>query len=213
MTTLVNHRFTLAARPVGLPGSTDFAYEEQPVRDPGDGELLVKVRYISLDPAMRGWMNRPLVRRPIELGEVFRAIAIGDVVASRRSRVHARRSRHRAVRRPGVRDHRRQGRRRGSPRSRRCPSSSSTLSACPGSPRTSACSTSASRSPARPSWSPARPGAVGAVVGQIAKIKGCRAVGIAGGPEKCAYLKEIGYDAADRLQGHRRRRGAPRALP
>ena len=48
-----NHRFTLAARPVGLPKATDFAYEEHDLPSPADGELVVKVQYISLDPAMR----------------------------------------------------------------------------------------------------------------------------------------------------------------
>src|SRR6185295_9923313 len=82
-----NHRFTLAARPVGLPKATDFAYEEHELGEPGDGEILVKVQYISLDPAMRGWMNdvKSYVP-PIKLGEVMRALAVGSVVASRHPR-------------------------------------------------------------------------------------------------------------------------------
>ena len=54
---LVNHQFRLAARPVGLPKPGDWQYTEEPVPEPGDGEVLVKVLYLSLDPAMRGWMN------------------------------------------------------------------------------------------------------------------------------------------------------------
>jgi NADPH-dependent curcumin reductase len=52
--TTLNHKFELAARPVGFPKRSDWKYAEDPVRDPGDGELLVKILYISLDPAMRG---------------------------------------------------------------------------------------------------------------------------------------------------------------
>ena len=83
MTTL-NHAFRLAARPVGLPKRDDFTYVEEPVRDLEDGEMLVKVLYISLDPAMRGWMNagRSYIP-PVKIGEVMRAGGAGRVVASR----------------------------------------------------------------------------------------------------------------------------------
>ena len=54
---LTNHAFRLAARPVGMPKRSDWNYTEEPVREPGNGEFLVKVLQISLDPAMRGWMN------------------------------------------------------------------------------------------------------------------------------------------------------------
>src|SRR5215470_16997049 len=78
-----NHRFTLAARPVGMVKSTDFAFEEEELREIGDGELLVKNRYISLDPAMRGWMNEgKSYVPPVGIGEVMRAGAIGRVIAS-----------------------------------------------------------------------------------------------------------------------------------
>ena len=63
---LVNHRITLAARPVGLPTPTDFHHVEEPVREPAAGEVLVKNRYISLDPAMRGWMNDAQVVHPAD---------------------------------------------------------------------------------------------------------------------------------------------------
>ncbi|HEX8112702.1 MAG TPA: NADP-dependent oxidoreductase, partial [Kofleriaceae bacterium] len=79
-----NHRFTLAARPTGLPRPTDFAFEEEAVRELGDRELLVKVQYISLDPAMRGWMNEgKSYIRPVAIGEVMRAGAIGSVIESK----------------------------------------------------------------------------------------------------------------------------------
>src|SRR3954447_15984539 len=79
-----NHQFRLAARPVGLPKRSDFNYTEEPVRDPGAGEIVVKILYVSLDPAMRGWMNegRSYVP-PVGIGEVMRAIGVGRVIAAR----------------------------------------------------------------------------------------------------------------------------------
>ncbi len=70
----INHQFRLAARPGGLPKRSDWTYTEEPVGEPGNGQLLVKVLYISLDPAMRGWMNegRSYIP-PVGIGEVMRA--------------------------------------------------------------------------------------------------------------------------------------------
>src|SRR5664279_4152422 len=75
----VNHQYRLAARPVGLPKDTDWELTEEAVADPGEGEVLVKVKYLSLDPAMRGWMNdaRSYIA-PVELGAVMRAGAAGE---------------------------------------------------------------------------------------------------------------------------------------
>src|SRR5262249_44455592 len=80
---LTNHQFRLAARPQGLPKPTDWNYTEEPVRDPGPGEGLVKTLYLSLDPAMRGWMNegRSYIA-PVGIGEVMRAGGAGRVIAS-----------------------------------------------------------------------------------------------------------------------------------
>src|SRR5580692_1401653 len=88
VTELVNHQFLLAARPQGLPKPADWAYKEVPVREPGDGEVLVQALYISLDPAMRGWMNdvRSYVP-PVGIGEVMRALVAGRVVASNHPRL------------------------------------------------------------------------------------------------------------------------------
>ena len=79
-----NHAYRLAARPVGLPKDSDWAFAEEPIPEPGEGEVLVKIDYISLDPAMRGWMNesRSYIR-PVELGDVMRAGTVGEIVASR----------------------------------------------------------------------------------------------------------------------------------
>src|SRR5215468_11223983 len=80
---LINHQFRLAARPLGLPKRSDWNYVEEPVSQPGEGEVLVKVLYLSLDPAMRGWMNegRSYVP-PVGIGEVMRAGGVGRVIAS-----------------------------------------------------------------------------------------------------------------------------------
>src|SRR5438093_4604070 len=78
--TLVNAQCRLAARPVGLPKASDWDYVEEPVPELREGQLRVQVEYISVDPAMRSWMNagRSYVP-PVEIGEVMRAGAIGRV--------------------------------------------------------------------------------------------------------------------------------------
>jgi NADPH-dependent curcumin reductase CurA len=78
-----NRQIRLAARPSGLPKPSDWEHTTEPVRDPGDGELLIQTHYLSLDPAMRGWMNegRSYIP-PVEIGEVMRAGAVGKVLAS-----------------------------------------------------------------------------------------------------------------------------------
>src|SRR4029078_13162031 len=78
-----NHQFRLAARPEGLPKRSDFNYTEEPVRDPAAGEIVVKILYLSLDPAMRGWMNEgKSYIPPVGIGEVMRAGGVGVVLAS-----------------------------------------------------------------------------------------------------------------------------------
>ena len=78
-----NQQFLLAARPVGLPQAHDWQLHEQAVPAPAEGEIVVKVLYLSLDPAMRGWMNegRSYIA-PVGIGEVMRAGGVGQVVAS-----------------------------------------------------------------------------------------------------------------------------------
>src|ERR1700741_4179997 len=83
-TALTNLQFRLAARPVGLPKDSDWQRTEEPVRDIADGEIVVKTLYLSLDPAMRGWMNdAKSYIRPVAIGEVMRAGGIGVVTASK----------------------------------------------------------------------------------------------------------------------------------
>src|SRR3569833_2118874 len=81
---LTNQQFRLAARPVGLPKTSDWKFTTEPVREPGEGEILVETLYLSLDPAMRGWMNEgKSYIRPVEIDDVMRAGGIGKVVASK----------------------------------------------------------------------------------------------------------------------------------
>ena len=79
-----NRQFILASRPVGLPKASDWTFQTLPPRACEAGEVLAGVEYISLDPAMRGWMNegRSYVP-PVKIGEVMRAGAIGRVLESK----------------------------------------------------------------------------------------------------------------------------------
>ena len=80
----VNRQITLAARPVGMPKESDFKLVERPVADPADGELLVQVHYLSVDPYMRRRMiDAPSYAPAVGLGEVMVGGAVGQVVASR----------------------------------------------------------------------------------------------------------------------------------
>src|ERR1700761_2825783 len=82
--TSISRQWRLAARPVGKIRDSDFELVEVPVPEPGDGQFVVAVTHISLDPAMRGWMNagRSYIP-PVEIGEIMRAGTLGEVVASR----------------------------------------------------------------------------------------------------------------------------------
>ena len=193
----VNAQWRLAARPVGLPKATDWEYVEEPTRELAHGQLRVAVEYLSLDPAMRGWMNdgRSYVP-PVGIGEVMRAIGIGRVVDSRSPdfEIGEQVSGQFGVQRYAVADGRGVSR------------IDTSLAPAPvhlgvlgmtgltayfglldvGRPE-----------PGQTVVVSGAAGAVGSVAGQIARIKGCRAVGIAGGPAKCAWLvDDLGFDAA-----------------
>jgi NADPH-dependent curcumin reductase len=191
-----NHRFTLAARPNGLPKPTDFAFQEEDVREPGEGEFVVKIRYISLDPAMRGWMNdaRSYIK-PIGIGEVIRAGAIGQVVASKHPRFSV--GAH-VLGTFGMQAYaitNGEGVIPVDPALAPLPVMLSTLG-MPGLTAYFGLLDVGKPVAGNTVVVSGAAGAVGSVVGQIAKIQGCRAVGIAGGAEKCRYLLELGYDAA-----------------
>jgi len=196
MHALVNHQFKLARRPVGMVQRSDFEYAEAPVPEPADGEVLVKILYISLDPAMRGWMNEgKSYIPPVGIGEVMRAGAVGRVITSRDPGIAV--GDH-VVGALGVQEYavaKAKQLTKVDPGRAPLPVYLGTLG-MPGMTayfgllevgRPKAGDTVVVSGAA---------GAVGQVVGQIAKIKGCRVVGIAGGQEKCDYLRSIGFDAA-----------------
>src|SRR5262249_20683913 len=81
---MMNRQVRLAARPVGAIKRSDWNFTEEAVREPKDGEMVVKISHISLDPAMRGWMNEgKSYIPPVEIGAVMRAGGAGRVVASK----------------------------------------------------------------------------------------------------------------------------------
>jgi NADPH-dependent curcumin reductase CurA len=192
-----NRQFRLAARPSGMPKHSDWDFTEQPVGDPGEGEVLVKVLYLSLDPAMRGWMNqaRSYVP-PVGIGEVMRALGIGQVVASGDSRFAEGDHVSGTV---GVQEYATlagDGLVKVDPQLAPLPVHLNTLG-MPGMTAYFGLLEIGRPQPGETVVVSAAAGAVGATVGQIAKIKGCRAVGIAGGPEKCRMIvDELGFDAA-----------------
>ena len=83
ITSLVNHQIRLASRPVGLPTRDNWRATTEPVAEPAEGGVLLKTLALSLDPAMRGWMNMgKSYIRPVDIGEVMRAGGGGKVIAS-----------------------------------------------------------------------------------------------------------------------------------
>jgi NADPH-dependent curcumin reductase CurA len=194
---LVNHQFRLAARPVGTPKRSDFKYVEEPVRELNSGEILVKVHYISLDPAMRGWMNegRSYVP-PVGIGEVMRAGAAGRVVASKNDRfaVGDAVTGGFGVQEYSISDG--TGAIKVDTKIAPLPVYISTLG-MPGMTAYFGLLDIGQPKEGETVVVSAAAGAVGSVVGQIAKIKNCRVVGIAGGADKCRYIvNELGFDAA-----------------
>jgi NADPH-dependent curcumin reductase len=194
---LTNHKFLLAARPVGMPKRSDWTYTEGPVGDPKEGELLVQVLYISLDPAMRIWINEGRsYLPPVEIGEVMRALGVGIVTASRNPRfaVGDHVSGTFGVQEYALTD------------GRGVTKIDTTVAPLPkhlsvlgmtGMTAYFGLLDTGQPKPGETVVVSAAAGAVGAVVGQIAKIKNCRVVGIAGGAEKCRYIvQELAFDAA-----------------
>jgi NADPH-dependent curcumin reductase len=198
----VNRQFCLAARPDGMVGREHFDYLEQPLPEPADGQVLVRTAYISLDPAMRGWMaeGRSYIP-PVQIGEVMRAGTVGEVVESKGQKF-------------AVGDHVTGWL--GVQEYAVCDENAvfkvdtgeiplTTFLGALGMPGMTAyfglLEVGAAKEGETVVVSGAA-GAVGSVVGQIAKIKGCRVVGIAGGREKCAWIvDELGFDAAIDYKG------------
>ena len=196
----MNRQWLLASRPQGMVTESNFQYHEAPVPELEDGQFLVRNCYIAFEPAMRGWMDdRPSYIPPIQLGEVMRAVTTGQVVASKHPDYQ-----------PG--DCVQGGfgwqayavttGKGGLMPASKIPAGASLTAPLGvlgitgltayfglldlGQPKGGeTCVVSGAA------------GATGSIAGQIARIKGCRVIGIAGGPDKCAWLTDAArFDAA-----------------
>lgn len=192
----MNRMIKLARRPQGMVKPEDFRLEEGPVPEPGAGEVRIKIAYVSLDPAMRGWITESKSYiPPVAIGETMRSFSVGKVEASNNPAFKVGDAVQGIL---GVQDY--------------------AISSGKGLVKVDPTQAPLERwigGLGMPGWTAyfgllevglpkagetvvvsAASGAVGSIVGQIAKIKGCRAVGIAGGPEKCRYVtEELGFDA------------------
>jgi len=188
-------RIVLASRPVGEPKSSDFRLEEYPVPQPGSGEVLLRTKWLSLDPYMRGRMSdAPSYAKPVGIGEVMEGGTVSEVVASNNDRFargdivlgHTGWQTHALSNGAGLRKL--------DPKLAPVSTALGVLG-MPGMTAYSGLLEIGRPQPDETVVVAAASGAVGSVVGQIAKIKGARAVGIAGGPDKCRYVKdELGFD-------------------
>ncbi|MFI5624452.1 NADP-dependent oxidoreductase [Nocardioides sp. NPDC051685] len=191
-----NTQILLRARPVGEPTAEDFSIVDSEVPSPAEGEVLLRTKFLSLDPYMRGRMSdAPSYAAPTALGDVLPGATVAEVVESRdpsrqvgdvvlayggwQSFSVAPASHTRRLD-PSV-----------------APVSTALgVLGMPGFTAYAGLTQIGRPKPGETVVVAAATGPVGATVGQIAKILGCRAVGIAGGPEKVAHLTELGFDAA-----------------
>src|SRR6266699_4101764 len=192
-----NHQVRLAARPSGLPRATDWELTSEPAPEPGPGQVTVQVSHLSIDPAMRGWMNAGASYiPPVEIGAGMRAGAVGRVTASEHPGFAVGDDVYGTF---GVQDYAVSDGR-GVMKIDTSLAGPSTYLGALGMTGLTAyfglLDTGKLKDGETVVVSGAA-GAVGSMAGQIAKIKGCRVIGIAGGPEKCrALVEEFGFDAA-----------------
>jgi NADPH-dependent curcumin reductase CurA len=190
-------QIVLAARPQGAPRLTDFRLEETAIPTPGPGQVLLRVQYLSLDPYMRGRMDdRESYATPTPLGGVMPGESVATVVASH----HPGYSEGDIVlAHTGWRTHALSDRadlRKLDPAIAPVTTGLGVLG-MPGFTAYGGLRVIGKPAPGETVVVAAASGPVGSLVGQLARIAGARAVGIAGGPEKCAYVKdELGFDAA-----------------
>ena len=194
---MINHRLTLRARPAAIPGPEHFARDDLPVREPEPGELLVETLYISIDPAMRSWIAAASgYTRGVAIGEVMRAGGIARVL---RSRAVGFEPGDLVQGRTGWQSHPtllgRQTQKLdlsfGSLEDWMGPLGTSALTAYFGVRDIGALK------PGETLLVSAAAGGVGQIAAQIGRIDACRVVGIAGGPEKTAFLRDtLGLDGA-----------------
>ena len=193
----VNRRIVLAARPHGEPRPEHFRLEEGRVPSPGEGEVLLRTRWLSLDPYMRGRMSAAKsYARPVEIGGVMVGQTVSEVSASRHPDYG---EGDLVLAESGWQDFSvsdGRGLRRIDPAGP-APSTALGVLGMPGMTAYTGLLEIGRPTPGETVVVAAAAGPVGSLVGQIARLKGARAVGIAGGPEKCAYLTDdLGFDAA-----------------
>jgi NADPH-dependent curcumin reductase CurA len=192
----INRQVRLADRPSGLPRATDWEFTSEDVPVPGSGSFVVEISHLSIDPAMRGWMNAAASYiPPVQVGDVMRAGAVGRVIASEHPGFATGDYVYGSF---GVQEYALSDGRGVSKIDTSLAEPSTYLGALGMTGLTAyfglfdvgriqAGETVVVSGAA---------GAVGSIAGQIAKIKGCRVVGIAGGPDKCrAVVEEFGFDA------------------
>jgi NADPH-dependent curcumin reductase len=192
-----NAQVRLASRPSGLPTAENWEHTTEEVGEPGEGQLLVRNLYLSLDPAMRGWMNegRSYVP-PVGLGEVMRAGAVGVVEASNNPKfaVGSHVSGTFGVQEYALTDG--TGVVAVDPSRASLPTYLGTLG-MPGLTAYFGLFDIGALKDGDTVVVSGAAGAVGTVVGQLAKIRNCRVIGIAGGAEKCRWItEELGFDVA-----------------
>jgi NADPH-dependent curcumin reductase CurA len=192
----VNRQIRLASRPVGFPKESDFEMVEGPVPEPSEGEVLTRTLFLSLDPYMRGRMSdAKSYSAPVPIGGVMVGRTIGEILASRDSGYAA------GDVVVGFGNWQDYAIIRGKTLRKVDPALAPVTTALGvlGMPGHSAYVGLLDIGQPQPSETvvvSAASGAVGSLVGQIAKIKGCRVVGIAGGDAKCRYVvDELGFDA------------------
>jgi NADPH-dependent curcumin reductase len=195
--TRLNRRIVLAARHKGEPQETDFRLEQAPVPQPADGQVLLRILYLSLDPYMRGRMNEgPSYAPPVSIGEVMEGGTVAEVIESRSAKWRAGDI---VLSYSGWQEYAvagAEGLRKLDP-SVAPVSTALGILGMPGLTAYTGLLNIGQPKPGETVVVSAASGAVGSAVGQIAKIKGARVVGIAGNGDKCAYLvQELGFDAA-----------------
>jgi NADPH-dependent curcumin reductase len=194
----VNRRWLLKTRPVGMLKDQDLDFVEEPVPEPAEGEILVRVQMLSCDPTQRGWLARDTYVPAVNIGEVVRSLGAGRVVQSRHADF---REGDLVAGLVGWQDY----------AAINPMGMMGVTKLPPGTPLEKALGTLGLNGltayfglldigrpqPGETVVVSGAAGATGSLVGQVAKIKGCRAVGIAGGAAKCRWLTEVaGFDAA-----------------
>lgn len=195
----INRQWLLASRPVGMISESNFEYRESAIPSPGEGEVLVRNLYLSFDPAQRGWAeDRASYIPPVQIGEPMRAGAVGQIVASNHPDFEIGTFvqgtfgwQDYAAVRPG-----------GPMPLLPVPTGVPLTLPLGALGITGLTAYFGLLDLGKPQEGETvvvsgAAGATGSVAGQIAKLRGCRVIGIAGGPEKCAWLTEqAGFDAA-----------------